>query len=172
MGKVIPGRMAAEIEGPFVVFIIGVRINKWLAVRQWLPVLQAMGPMLKELYANKELGFLDAMYFMSGRGVSIVQYWRSYDQLEQYARGGANHLKAWKDFNRKARAGEAVGIYHETYLVESGACESIYVNMPAMGLGLAGSLHPVGAGRETSRERAGLGSAAGGRTEAGRAAEE
>ncbi|OWA33294.1 transcriptional regulator [Saccharibacillus sp. O16] len=156
MASVIPGRQTASIEGPFVVFIIGVRINKWWAVRQWLPVLRAMGPMLQELYSHKELGFLDAAYFMSGRGVSIVQYWRSYDQLEHYARGGEKHLKAWKDFNRKSRAGQTVGIYHETYMVEDGACETIYVNMPATGLGRAGTLKPVGAGRETSRERAGM----------------
>lgn len=156
MAAIISGRQTASIEGPFVVFIIGVRINKWWAVGRWLPVVRAMGPMLQELYANKESGFLDAAFFMTGRGVSIVQYWRSYDQLEQYARGGDKHLKAWKDFNRKSRAGNAVGIYHETYMVGDGAYESIYVNMPATGLGRAGTLNPVGAGRETSRERAGM----------------
>ncbi|ANF96998.1 DUF4188 domain-containing protein [Paenibacillus bovis] len=153
MSPIIKGRQTAEIEGSFVVFIIGVRINKWLAVHRWLPVMQSMGPMLSELYANKDLGFLDASYFISGRGLSIVQYWRSYEQLEQYARGGAKHLQAWQDFNRKARAGEAVGIYHETYAVEAGAYESIYINMPPSGLGKAGRLKPVSAGRETSRER-------------------
>ncbi|WP_322903817.1 DUF4188 domain-containing protein [Paenibacillus campi] len=156
MNPIIAGRQMASIEGPFVVFIIGVRINKWLAIGQWLPVLQAMGPMLKELYANPELGFLDAAPFVSGRGVSIVQYWRSYDQLEHYAHG-AQHLQAWQNFNRKSRAGQAVGIYHETYLVENGAYESIYVNMPATGLGKAGDLRPIGAGRESSRERTRLG---------------
>ncbi len=155
MNPIMPGRQTASIEGPFVVFIIGVRINKWLAIRQWLPVLQAMGPMLKELYENRELGFLDGASFISGRGVSIVQYWRSYDQLEHYAHS-AKHLSAWQNFNRKSRAGEAVGIYHETYLVENGAYESIYVNMPATGLGRAGELRPIGAGRETSRERTNL----------------
>ncbi|WP_046226372.1 DUF4188 domain-containing protein [Paenibacillus dauci] len=153
MGSVIKGRQMAEIEGPFVVFIIGVRINKWMAVHRWLSVMRSMGPMLSELYANKSLGFLDASYFISGRGLSIVQYWRSYEQLEHYARGGANHLKAWQDFNRKASVGEAVGIYHETYTVEAGAYESIYVNMPPFGLGKAGQLKPVTSGRETSRER-------------------
>ncbi|WP_172254600.1 DUF4188 domain-containing protein [Saccharibacillus deserti] len=157
MAKVIPGRQMAQIEGPFVVFIIGARINKWYAVHKWLPVLRSMGPMLQELYTHKELGFLDASFFMTGRGVSIVQYWRSYDQLEHYARGKANHLTAWKNFNRKARSGEAVGIYHETYMVENGAYESIYVNMPPTGMGRAGALNPVGSGRESSRERAGLG---------------
>ncbi|CAM3530539.1 MULTISPECIES: DUF4188 domain-containing protein [Saccharibacillus] len=159
MAKVIPGRQTAQIEGPFVVFIIGTRVNKWYAVHKWLPVLRAMGPMIQELYSNKELGFLDASVFLTGRGVSLVQYWRSYDQLEQYARGGEHHLKAWKTFNRKLRASNAVGIYHETYLVENGAHESIYVNMPPTGLGRASELHPVGAGGETSRQRAGLGGA-------------
>jgi hypothetical protein len=158
MKPIMPGRQTASIEGPFVVFIIGVRINKWLAISQWLPVVQAMGPMLKELYENRELGFLDGAPFISGRGLSIVQYWRSYDQLEHYAHG-AKHLSAWQNFNRKSRASQAVGIYHETYMVENGAYESIYVNMPATGLGRAGELRPIGAGRETSRERTNLGSA-------------
>ena len=158
MGSIRTGRQTASIEGSFVVFIIGVRINKLLAIRKWMPVVQAMGPMLKELYSNPELGFLDGTSFISGRGVSIVQYWRSYDQLEKYAHG-ATHLKAWQNFNRKSRVGEAVGIYHETYLVENGAYESIYVNMPATGLGRAGELRPIGAGRESSRERTNLGNA-------------
>jgi len=49
MGEIIPERMAAEIEGDFVVFIIGMRINKPWKVHKWMPVLLAMPRMLKEL---------------------------------------------------------------------------------------------------------------------------
>ncbi len=49
MAKVIRQRMEAESEGDFVVFMIGIRINKPLRVRSWFPVLMAMPPMLKEL---------------------------------------------------------------------------------------------------------------------------
>ncbi len=42
-----PGRFAATLEGDFVVFIIGARINQLWAVSKWLPVTRAMPRMLK-----------------------------------------------------------------------------------------------------------------------------
>jgi hypothetical protein len=35
MAKVIPQRMSAQIEGNFVVFLIGMRINKPWKVHKW-----------------------------------------------------------------------------------------------------------------------------------------
>ena len=67
MGKVIPGRYTAHMDGSFVVFVIGFRINKWWAVHKWSPVMNAMSPMLQELYRNKEeLGFMDGTYHFQG----------------------------------------------------------------------------------------------------------
>jgi hypothetical protein len=47
--------MTAEIEGEFVVFLIGARINKPWTIHK-LPVALAMPRMLKELAANKDSG--------------------------------------------------------------------------------------------------------------------
>jgi hypothetical protein len=58
MPKVIPSRMAAEMEGEFVVFLIGLRINKPWKLHKWLPVFLAMPKMLKELQGHPESGFL------------------------------------------------------------------------------------------------------------------
>ncbi len=49
MAQIFPGRYTAVTDEPFVVFIIGMRINKWWALHKWLPVALAMGPMLKTL---------------------------------------------------------------------------------------------------------------------------
>ncbi len=49
MARVVADRMCARIEGDFVVFIIGVRINAIWKVHKWLPVFLAMPRMLKEL---------------------------------------------------------------------------------------------------------------------------
>ncbi len=35
MNKVKPGRYTANIEGPFVVFMIGMRVNRFFAFRKW-----------------------------------------------------------------------------------------------------------------------------------------
>jgi Domain of unknown function (DUF4188) len=155
MGKILAGRYTAEMEGPFVVFVIGLHVNNWLAVNQWLPVVKAMNGMLQELYRNKELGFLDAAFFMSARGPVQIQYWRSFDQLEQYARSGELHLSAWRDFNQKAAKSGGVGFFRETYLVEAGMYECMYVNMPVYGLAKAGQHVPAVGKRETARRRLG-----------------
>lgn len=40
--KPIEGRMTAAAEGDMVVFLIGMRINRFRALRSWLPVTAAM----------------------------------------------------------------------------------------------------------------------------------
>jgi hypothetical protein len=144
MSKIFPGRYTARIEGPFVVFLIGMRINRLLAVNKWMPVARAMGPMLRELYANKDLGFLSAETCVTWRGVSLIQYWRSFEHLHAYANArNANHLPAWAAFNRSVGADGSVGIWHETYQVAANQYEVVYANMPSWGLAKAGEQVPA-----------------------------
>jgi hypothetical protein len=112
-----------------------------------------MPKMIKELYSNKELGLLHhEMWF--GRTVILIQYWRSKEQLLAYAKNkDAQHLPAWKAFNKSIGSSGDVGIWHETYQATNGTYENIYVNMPAFGLGKAGILEPVGKARETAQQR-------------------
>jgi hypothetical protein len=56
--EVQPGRYTADIDGDFVVFLIGMRVNHPLRVRKWLPVVAAMPKMLKVLSQHPELGCL------------------------------------------------------------------------------------------------------------------
>ena len=58
MPKIYDKRMTARTEDEFVVFLIGMRINKPWKIHKWLPVALAMPRMLKELYAQPELGLL------------------------------------------------------------------------------------------------------------------
>jgi hypothetical protein len=135
-------RQSAHIDGDFVVFLIGARINRLRAVRKWLPVVRAMPPMIKELRADPTLGLLGVESFFNGRTTLMVQYWRSMDHLLTYAKDrDASHWPAWKRFFREAYASEAVGVWHETYTVSG--YETIYVNMPPFGLGSAGELVPT-----------------------------
>jgi len=143
--------MVAEMDGEFVIFLIGMRVNKPWKVHQWLPMLRAVPRMLKELEAHPESGFLGHL----GPGRVIVQYWRSFEHLETYARAKEKaHWPAWMDFNR--RVGNArgdVGIWHETYLIKPGHYEAIYSGMPPYGLGKAGRLIPASGAHETARAR-------------------
>ena len=150
------GRFAAEADESFVVFVIGMRVNSVLAVRKWLPTAWAMGPMLRELYSHSERSFLGAQTFLYWRGVAMLQYWRSFEDLERFARDrDAPHLPAWRRFNRSVGSDGTVGIWHETFVVEPGDYEAIYANMPLFGLAKATGHISVTGSRETARRRLG-----------------
>ena len=137
MPDIYKGRWTARSEEPFVVFLIGMRFNKLWKVHKWAPVFMAMPRMIAELERRPELGFLGANLWF-GRTTVMVQYWRSFDELEAYAKARDKaHLPAWTAFNRTVGASGDVGIFHETYRVAPGEYESLYANMPPMGLGKA-----------------------------------
>ncbi|MFJ3338248.1 DUF4188 domain-containing protein [Streptomyces sp. NPDC086766] len=152
----IEGRMTAASEDGVVVFLIGMRINSYAAVRSWLPVAKAMGPMLAELSREEGSGLLGYQSLLGGvREVYLVQYWESKEKLLAYASApDRGHRPAWAAFNRRLREGRGrVGFWHETYVVPAGSYESIYVNMPEYGLGRATGVVPVGRRGDRAAER-------------------
>jgi Domain of unknown function (DUF4188) len=134
--------MMAQIDGDFVVFLIGARINNKLQFARSFMDLggrRGMKHMLDHLVAHPEKGLL--AYEMGFP--TIVQYWRSFEQLEAFARGRDDpHLEVWRDYWRRVGRTGRSGIWHETYLVRAGEYEAVYGNMPPHGLGKAGRLVP------------------------------
>jgi hypothetical protein len=148
--------MTADVSGDFVVFLIGMRINSFWKVHKWLPVFKAMPEMLKELTAKPELGLLGYHAHLGIRNHMVVQYWRSFDHLDAYARDrDASHLPAWVNFNRKVGINGDVGVWHETFVVKAGQYEAIYNNVPRYGFGLVGELAPASGRRLTAAGRIG-----------------
>lgn len=156
MSHIFNGRYTAEAGQPFVVFIIGMRVNNLLAAKKWGPTFLAMPPMLRELYRHPEKGFLGAEVFLYWRGVGLIQYWRSFEDLEWFARSREGpHLPAWRRFNRSVGSDGSVGIWHETYVVEPGGYEAIYANMPVFRLAKATGHIPATGRRRSARGRLG-----------------
>lgn len=156
MTKVFPGRFTGEVEGDFVVFLIGMRINKPLKVRKWWPILSAMRPMLKAQEANPDIGVLDTrLALLSPREPLIIQIWRSFDQLERFAREDMVHSEPWKTYFKVVGVDSGdVGIWHETFQVRAGEYEAIYGNMPQFGMANAGEHRGLGSASQ-ARERIG-----------------
>jgi hypothetical protein len=154
MAQIFPGRYTARSEEPFVVFLIGMRVNRLLAFRKWIQVARAMPPMIAELKRDPSLGLLHAEFFLYWRGVGVLQYWRSFEQLHAYAHArNAAHLPAWAEFNRRIGGDGSVGIWHETYTVSSGQYETVYANMPRFGLGRAVEHTPAIGRLDTAKSR-------------------
>ncbi len=125
-------RITASLEGDFVVFIVGARLNRWWKLPKYLWFLSTMPKMLAEVAANPQSGFLG----WEPLGLTTnVQYWRSLDHLTAYARDrDQTHYPYWVRFNREIGSNGDIGIWHETFLVRAGEYECVYNNMPLRGL--------------------------------------
>ena len=146
MKKIYEARMKASVQEDVVVFLIGMRVSRWWKVHKWIPTAAAMPRMIRELEANPDLGFLGAESWF-GRTSIMVQYWRSREALYNYARNrNSEHLPAWRRFNQRVGTSGDVGVWHETYEVPKSGIDSMYVNMPAFGLGRTLALAPAKAG--------------------------
>jgi len=140
-------------DGSVVVFLIGMRINRWRKLSTWWSVFVGMPSMLRELAARPEVGLLGASSYWAGRNLITVQYWRSAEHLGRFARDPEMlHQPAWAAFNRAGAATGDVGIWHETYLVPTANIESLYGNMPEHGLGAALGSEPRGQHGRTSAQ--------------------
>ena len=153
MAKVLAERVTAEVDGEFVVFLIGMRINRIWKLHKWLPVALAMPRMIRELSADASSGFLGVQSWL-GNPTLMVQYWRSFEHLEQYAKDKMRqHLPAWASFNKAVASRGDVGIWHEAYRVRPGDFECIYNNMPPFGLARVTKIVAATGRRETARRR-------------------
>jgi hypothetical protein len=154
MAAIFPGRYTAKTNEPFVVFLIGMRVNRLLRFNKWIPVSRAMPRMLAELKRHPELGLLHFEVFLYWRGVAVLQYWKSFEHLHAYAHSkNANHLPAWAEFNRRIGNDGTVGIWHETYTIAPGQFEAIHANMPRFALGRAMEHVPVVGRLDSARGR-------------------
>lgn len=158
MSQVFPGRFSAEVSEPFVVFLIGMRVNRFFALKKWWSVASAMGPMMETLQQNPEKGLLasESFFRLWPLETCMVSYWRSFDDLIRFARSQDDpHLQPWQDFMKNVGSDGSVGIWHETYRVNPDQHESIYGNMPAFGLGDAFTQVPISEKTRKATQRMG-----------------
>lgn len=159
-------RVTHAYDGPLALFLIGLRVHKPWKVGIVRRAGTAMPRMIAELEANKKaadrgeaehLGYLGSRTTLGLGGPTVIQWWRSVDDIYAYANAARlEHRPAWLDFYRAAKADpSAVTLWHETYTVPPGKVESIYSGPRPFGLAdLAGTV-PVGRRGETARERMG-----------------
>lgn len=151
-----PGRWTAQVDGDFVVFLIGARYPDQNPDGEAAALLTSMIDMLGELAEDPSRGLLGFDVYGVPDGV-IVQYWRSFEALEDYAKNpSAKHAPVWRAWNRvAAEETSGAGIWHETFKVGAGQYEAVYQNMPEMGLQKAGTPVTVSDAKASARQRMG-----------------
>ena len=101
-------------------------------------VIRAMPPMIAELERNKaaaargeeeSLGYLGSRSTVDLTGTTMIQWWRSTEDIYAYASSATDHRHRRRG-SSSTRSGDgtpkAVTIWHETYASSPGETESVY----------------------------------------------
>ncbi len=110
------------------------------------------------MYRHPEKGFLGGTYALTLSSPLLVLYWRSFQNLERFARNPEDpQWSAWKRFYKYAKAGNAaanaVGIWRATYLIQPDQYEATYAAMPKFGLGSVMEYIPATGKLNAARDR-------------------
>lgn len=140
--QIYNGKYTSKPEEPFVVFIFGMRINNILLFWLWIPFLIRLIGMVSRLRKFRKSGMMNANLFFSGMGLGVMQYWESFDKLEDFAKDNNDiHMANHRKYKKSVGKAGLVGIWHETYLVEHDKFETMYFNIPKWGLAKATNHH-------------------------------
>jgi hypothetical protein len=98
-----------------------------------IKTLLSFGPRIQKAVSARPDGLLlheNLVFSLVPPHGGMRQYWRDFDSLERWARSGT-HKQWWQGYLRDT---EGTGFWHETYF-RGGEMESVYVDMPSVGMG-------------------------------------
>jgi Domain of unknown function (DUF4188) len=147
-----PERHAVDLSQfpELVVIYLGMRVNSLRGIKTLL----SFGPKIAKAVAQEPDGLLlheNVLFSLFPPHAGMRQYWRDFDSLEKWARSGT-HSQWWKSFLAD-RGG--TGFWHETYF-RGGQIESVYIDMPPIGLSRFAPVEPARGSMFSARRRLGL----------------
>jgi heme-degrading monooxygenase HmoA len=105
--------------------------------------------MFPALEAAKSEGFLHQEVYQTEQSGTLLQYWRSYEDLDRWARK-LPHMRWWRWLLENA--GDDLSFYHEIYQVKK--AEAIFEKgCRPVGAAMFTTTSPVSAGQGQSRQR-------------------
>lgn len=138
MSNIVKGRNLTDIKPPFVVLMVGIRVNRWWAIHKWFIVVFRFVQAIIDTEKNNP-DLLACRYLFNWRQIVCVQYWRSAEAISAFtSKPEGLHIKVWRYYNLSVSDSGAVGIWHETFFINDDSSECVYTNMPILGLASKG----------------------------------
>jgi hypothetical protein len=147
-----PNRTTADLSSypDLVVIYLGMRVN----APRGLVTLISFGSKIRKSVEAQPDGLLlheNLLFSLFPPHAGMRQYWRDFDSLERWARS-LPHRRWWQQFLRD-RGG--TGFWHETYF-RGGQVESVYIDMPRIGLAKFAPVTPARGSLFSARRRLGM----------------
>jgi len=110
---------------------------------------------------RKRMVFLGGDSFLSTNpyidGPMMVQYWRSQEHLNKWAKSALRaHLKPMIESRKHISQGNIYGFWHESYHIHAGEYDTVYSNMSRVLFGKVGDIYPLTGKLRTAAGRANL----------------
>lgn len=138
--EISPGRWVADPPPGTTLVLFGLRVNRWMAICSWLPLVRALRQMLAEAKAEPETsGLLWYASWRDGRVFTVLSYWRDMGAAMGWAQDRPfQHVRVWRRYNR-GRVGDSgdVGLWHEVIEIDPERLHTIYRDMDRRGLAAA-----------------------------------
>ena len=146
-----PNRTTVDLSTypDLVVIYLGMRVN----APGGLTTLISFGSKIRKSVEAQPDGLLlheNLLFSLFPPHAGMRQYWRDFDSLERWARS-LPHRQWWQQFLRD-RGG--TGFWHETYF-RGGQIESVYIDMPRIGLAKFAPVTPARGSLFSARRRLG-----------------
>jgi hypothetical protein len=133
---------------------LGLVVRKLSAFRYLSKVRKAIEQSAIEAKAA-DAGLLNSeRYLVSWNHFGFLQYWRSFQALEDWSHQPPHSLW-WREALERLRTKGDFGIYHETFLIPRTNIESIYLDCPPIGIASFGVTGEAVGPSTTSRDRLG-----------------
>jgi Domain of unknown function (DUF4188) len=150
--RTTPERVTVNLDEypDLVIIYLGMRARSLRGLR----TLAGFGPKIRKAVADGPDGLLlheNLLFSLIPLHSGMRQYWRDFDSLERWARS-VPHSEWWQRFLRD-RGG--TGFWHETYF-RGGQLESVYIDMPRIGLARVGSIEAAKGSMFSARRRLGI----------------
>lgn len=147
-----PDRKTVDLSSypDLVVIYLGMRVNSPKGVA----TLIGFGSKIRKSVEARPDGLLlheNLLMSLVPPHAAMRQYWRDFDSLERWARSEP-HKHWWQAFLRD-RGG--TGFWHETYF-RGGQIESVYIDMPRIGLAKFAPVEPARGSLFSARRRLGM----------------
>ena len=129
--------LTAPLDKPVTLFLVGMQCRSWRSLWKVPLIGRRMGQMQQELQSDPESGLLWGANFIQFNPLTALylSYWKSTGHIHRFVEDGRfAHKAASPEYLKRFGSDPDIGVWHETYEIEPGKAENLYMGMAPFGV--------------------------------------
>lgn len=150
--------VTAPIKEPVTVFLVGVQCRSFFSMWKIPLIGRRMMQMQKQLMADPNSGLIWGANFVQKKPFTtlFLSYWKSSDHIQKFVTSDHfSHKSSVKEYWQKYGRDPNIGVWHETYEIDSSKTENLYYGMAPFGVSAFTEVENITASNRTYLSRLG-----------------